>query len=292
MYELIPVTQRCYYIQSPARIGLYQLSDSEVILIDGGSDKDAGRKVRQILDANKWHLTAIYATHSHADHIGGCKYLQSQTGCSVYAPGIEADFTRHTVLEPTMLYGGYPPKELRNKFLMAQEVNVTPLTQECLPEGFSVIALPGHCLDMVGFRTPENVVFLADCLASRETLEKYRVPYVYDVAAYLNTLEQVKTMYASAFIPAHAEPTAVIRDLAQANIDQVRETADRIVKICREPKCFEDILQELFDAYGLTLSLQQYVLVGSTVKSYLAWLKDRKHLEIRIQDNRLLWAAL
>ena len=59
MYELIQVGPRSYYIQSPAKIGLVRLDDREVCLIDSGSDKEAGRKVRQVLDANGWHLTAI-----------------------------------------------------------------------------------------------------------------------------------------------------------------------------------------------------------------------------------------
>ena len=53
MYELIQIPDtNCYYIQSPAKIGLVKLDDSRVCLIDSGSDKDAGRKVRQHLDAN------------------------------------------------------------------------------------------------------------------------------------------------------------------------------------------------------------------------------------------------
>ena len=88
MYELIQVTDKSYYIQCPAKIGLVRLEGDEVCLIDSGSDKDAGRKVRQILDANKWQLRAIYNTHSNADHIGGNHYLQKQTGCDIYAPGL------------------------------------------------------------------------------------------------------------------------------------------------------------------------------------------------------------
>lgn len=99
MYELIQAAGNSYYIQSPAKIGLVRLTEKEVCLIDSGSDKDAGRKVRQILDGNGWTLRAVFNTHSHADHIGGNKYLQAQTGCKIYAPGIECDFTRHPVLE-------------------------------------------------------------------------------------------------------------------------------------------------------------------------------------------------
>ena len=289
MYELIQLSQRSCYIQGPAKIGLVRLEGPEVCLIDSGSDKDAGRRVRQHLDANGWRLTAIYNTHSNADHIGGNKYLQGQTGCRIYAPGIECAFTRHPVLEPSFLYGGYPCKEMRHKFLMAQESDALELTAECLPEGLESIPLPGHFFDMVGFRTEDGVVYLADCLSSRETLDKDQIGFLYDVAAYLETLERVKAMEAKWFVPAHAEVSEDVSALAQYNIDKVLEIAEKITGICQGPLCFEAILQRLFSAYGLTMNFQQYVLVGSTIRSYLAWLKDGGRLEALFEDNMLLW---
>lgn len=292
MYELIQASERSYYIQSPAKIGLVRLDETGVCLIDSGSDKDAGRKVRQILDARGWRLTAIYNTHSNADHIGGNRYLQTQTGCKIYAPGIDCAFTRHPVLEPSFLYGGYPCRDLRHKFLLAQESGAEYLTEDCLPEGWESIPLPGHFFDMVGYRTPEGVVYLADCLSSRETLEKYQIGFLYDAAAYLDTLERVKAMEARLFVPAHAEAAEDVSALAQYNIDKVLETADRIAALCREPLCFEDVLQRLFTDYGLTMNFEQYVLVGSTVRSYLSWMKDGGRLEALFEDNRLLWRTV
>ena len=289
MYELIQVSERSYYIQSPAKIGLVRLEGQDVCLIDSGNDKDAGRKVRQLLDANGWHLTAIYNTHSNADHIGGNRYLQGQTGCKIYAPGIDCAFTRHPVLEPSFLYGGYPCKDLRHKFLMAQESDAQELTEDSLPEGFSILPLPGHFFDMAGFRTPDNVVYLADCLSSRETLDKYQIGFIYDVAAYLNTLEMVKSLQAKMFVPAHAAASEDITGLAKYNIDKVLEIGDKITGICQEPLCFEAILQKLFMDYGLTMNFEQYVLVGSTVRSYLAWLKDTGRVNALFENNMLLW---
>ena len=289
MYELIQVSKRSYYIQSPAKIGLVRLDGRDVCLIDSGSDKDAGRKVRQLLDANGWRLTAIYNTHSNADHIGGNKYLQGQTGCKIYAPGIDCAFTRHPVLEPSFLYGGYPCKELRHKFLMAQESDAQELTEDCLPEGFGIVPLPGHFFDMVGFRTPDDVVYLADCLSSRETLDKYQIGFLYDAAAYLDTLEMVKSLRAKMFVPAHAQAAEDVTALVQYNIDKVLEIADKITGICIEPLCFEAVLQRLFMDYGLTMNFEQYVLVGSTVRSYLAWLKDTGRMNALFENNMLLW---
>ena len=291
MYELIQVSPRCYYIQCPAKIGLVKLSDTEVCLIDSGNDKDAGKKVRKILDANGWTLRMILNTHSHADHVGGNKYLQDQTGCAVYAPGIEADFTNHPLLEPSFLYGGCPPKELRHKFLMAQESHALPLTEDVLPEGFEIIPLPGHSFDMVGFRAPDGVVYLADCLSGKETLDKYQLAFLYDVSAYLRTLEAVKTMEASIFIPSHAEATDCIATLAQYNIDKVLAIGEKICHLCQTPLCFEELLQRIFTEYALTMTVEQYALVGSTLRSYLTWLKESNRLTLRVEDNRLLWQA-
>ena len=289
MYELIQVLNSTYYINCPAKIGLYLDGDKDVYLIDSGNDKEPGRKVRQILDKNGWALRAILCTHSHADHIGGCKYLKAQTGCKVYAPGVERDFTRHTLLEPALLYGGFPPKALRHKFLMAQESDADELASAELPEGFEIIPLPGHCFEMVGFRTPDNVVFLADCLSSRATLEKYRIGFIYDVQAYLDTLEKVKSLSGAFFVPAHAEACEDVSELAQYNIDTVNEIAGRIKSICTQPVNFEALLKRLFDEYALELSFEQYALVGSTVKSYLAWLMDKWQLKAKCKNNMLLW---
>ena len=251
MYELIQVAPHTYYIQSPAKIGVVETSDGHVVLIDSGNDKEAGRKVRQHLDRQGWTLDAIYNTHSNADHIGGNAYLAKQTGCALYAPGIEAAFTQHPILEPALLYGGYPMKALRHKFLLAQESDAQPLT-------------------------PEH-------------LDKYQISYVYDVAAYLDTLERVKEMHAALFVPAHADATEDIAPLAQYNIDKVNEIAGHILDFCAAPHTFEEVLQHLFTSYDLAITFEQYALVGSTVRNYLSWLLDSERLSATFTDNRLLW---
>lgn len=286
MYELIQAAEHTYYIESPAKIGLVQTGDT-VALIDSGSDKEAGRKVRQHLDARGLKLSAIYNTHSNADHIGGNQYLQRQTGCAVYAPGVEAAFTRDPILEPSFLYGGCPPKPLRHKFLLAQPSDVQVLDPKACP--LEVIPLPGHFFDMVGYRTEDGVVFLADCLSSRETLEKYRVSFLYDVAAYLDTLDRVAAMEAALFVPAHAAATEDIAPLARYNRDQVYAVAEDLLDLLAEPLAFEEVLRRLFQRYHLTMDFQQYVLVGSTVKSYLAWLLDGGRVTAAFDDCRLLW---
>ena len=94
------------------------------------------------------------------------------------------------------------------------------------------------------------------------------------------------------FIPSHADVSKEIGGLAQYNINKVMEVAERIIDICNQPLCFESVLQRLFSDYELDMTFEQYVLVGSTVRSYLAWLKDTSTLQSIFEKNMLLWQRI
>lgn len=289
MYELNQAGERTFYIDAPAKIGIYLTSDSEAYLIDSGNDKDAGKRVLRMLGEKGWTLKGIINTHSHADHIGGNRYLQQQTGCKVFASGVEAAFARYPILEPAMLYGGYPCADLRHKFLLAQESEVSDISDPDFPRELEIIPLKGHFFDMIGIRTPDDVLFLADCVSSKATLEKYQVSFIYDVAAYLEALDRVESMRAKLFVPAHADATEDMTELVQANRSKVFEIADKLAEILATPMCFEELLKRVFDEYRLAMNFEQYALVGSTLRSYLAWMKDGGRVGVEISDNRLLW---
>lgn len=54
-------------------------------------------------------------------------------------------------------------------------------------------------------------------------------------------------------------------------------------------RTFEDILKFIFDDYGLVLNINQYVLVGSTIRSYLSYLYDEDKLCYLFNDNKMIW---
>jgi len=290
MYELTQAGENSFAIEAPAKIGIWRTQEG-VYLIDSGNDKEAGRRIRKILDAQGWKLLGIINTHSNADHIGGNQYLQRQTGCPVFANGMEAAFTQYPLLEPAFLFGGCPPKEMRHKFLMAQGSEVSPLSDPRFPKELEIIPLPGHFFDMIGIRTPDDVVYLADCICSKETLEKYHLGFLYDVGASLNTLDMLENLEGALFLPAHAPALdkAGLLELVQINRDKINEIAQRVLSLCDSPVGFEDILQGIFRSYGLQMNFEQYFLIGSTLRAYLTWHKEAGRLEAEFLDNRMLW---
>lgn len=294
MFELVQVNEKTYYIESPAKIGVYVADGTDVYLIDSGNDKDAGRKIRKLLDEKGWTLKGILNTHSNADHIGGNDYLQRQRKCKVFAGGIETAFTKYPILETSFLYGGYPCKDLRHKFLLAAASDAVDFSDADFPKDIEVIPLPGHFFDMVGFRTPDNTVFLADCLSSIENLDKYAVSFIYDVAAYLKTLDAVEAMEGDVFVPSHAAAGSKedMQKLVQANRDKIYEIKAYLLSLCQEPMIFEHILQKVFDRYQLVMTIEQYVLVGSTIRSYLSWLRDTGEMAYAFEDHLMVWKAV
>lgn len=286
--ELIKVGEKTYYIKNPTNIGIYKLDEKNIYLIDSGNDKDAGRKILKIVEEQGWNVKGIITTHANADHIGGNKIIQERTNCPIFAHNIEKSFSENPILEPAFLYGGYPFKDLKNKFLMAKESNVLEI-EDNLPDGLEYFSLKGHFFDMIGIKTDDNVYFLGDSLFSKETISKYHVFFIYDVREYLNSLDYLEKCKGNLFIPSHCEASDNIKELIQINRSKIQEILNKILEICSIPKTFEEILKDVFDTYNLTMNSNQYVLIGSTVRSYLSYLYDEEKMHFEFKENKMYW---
>ena len=286
--ELIKIGEKTYYIKNPTNIGIYKVDDRNIYLIDSGNDKDAAKKILKIVEEQGWNIKGIITTHANADHIGGNKYIQDKTNCEIFACGIEKSFTEFPILEASFLYGGFPFKELRNKFLLAKESVVTK-TEKDFPKGLEPIKLNGHFFDMIGIKTDDDVYFLADSLFSKETINKYHLFFIYDIKEYLNTLEILSKLNGRLFVPSHCEVTENIEELIKLNKEKIYEILDKIYVMCKSRITFEEILKNIFDEYNLSMNANQYVLVGSTIRSYLSYLNDEGKISFDFENNKMYW---
>ncbi len=289
--ELIKLGEKTYYIKNPTNIGVYKIDNENVFIIDSGNDKDAGKKILKIIEQQGWKVKGIINTHSNADHIGGNKVIQDRTGCKIFNYGIEKCFTENPMLEGAFLYGGYPFKDIKNKFLCAKESKAENIDNN-LPQGLEYISLKGHFFDMIGIKTSDNIYFLADSLFSRETIEKYHLFFIYDIKEYLNTLNVLKDLQGNMYIPSHVEASNNIQDLINLNENKIEEIIGKILQICEIEKTFEEILKEIFDSYNLIMNPNQYVLIGSTIKSYLSYLYDEGKISYEFKENKMFWKKI
>ncbi len=141
----------------------------------------------------------------------------------------------------------------------------------------------------VGIKTSDNVVFLADSVFSEETINKYHLFFIYDVKEYLNTLEKIGQMKAELFIPSHCEATKDMINLVKENERKVQEVIAVIYDFCEKEVTFEEVLKYIFDHYSLTMNANQYVLIGSTIRSYLSYLADENKITYEFKENKMIW---
>lgn len=286
--ELTKLGEKTYCIQNPTNIGIYKLDDEKVCLIDTGNDKESGRKILKIINEQNWQVECIINTHSNADHVGGNKFIQDRTNCKILSSKIETAIINNPELEPAFLYGAMPLNELNNKFLLAKESNCQIIDNN-LPEGLEYFTLKGHFIDMIGIKTSDNIYFLGDSIFSEETINKYHIFFIYDVEKYLQTLDFLETLNGTFYIPSHVKPLTDLKELIKLNKNKINEICNAILNACQNPITTEKIIKNIFDTYNLQININQYVLLGSTIKSYLTYLNNQNKVEYFFKDNLLYW---
>ncbi|MCI7553828.1 MAG: MBL fold metallo-hydrolase [Tenericutes bacterium] len=286
--ELTKLGEKTYCIQNPTNIGIYKLDDNKICLIDTGNDKESGRKILKIINEQNWQVECIINTHSNADHVGGNKFIQDRTNCKILSSKKETAIINNPELEPALLYGAMPLNELNNKFLLAKESDCQVIDNN-LPEGLEYFTLKGHFIDMIGIKTSDNIYFLGDSIFSEETINKYHIFFIYDVEKYLQTLDFLETLNGTFYIPSHVKPLTDLKELIKLNKNKINEICNAILNACQNPITTEEIIKKIFDTYNLEININQYALLGSTIKSYLTYLNNQNRVEYFFKDNLLYW---
>ncbi len=162
------ITEHIYLVGSGSRwgFGLTNEIDCNVFLIDTGDgciliDSGTGlepEKMDAVIESHGFtvkDIRAVILTHYHADHACGASRIQKESGCTVYAPALEAEAIQEGDEDVTSLAlakGGlypldfvYPKSEQVVKVEDGQNVTYGNVTLTCYH-------CPGHSLqDMVVF---------------------------------------------------------------------------------------------------------------------------------------------
>lgn len=281
--ELHKLKGNTYYIDGTTNIGLYKLNDKDCVLIDTGFAK-VGPQIYEILKENNLNLKFILNTHAHADHMGANKYLMNIYKCNMITSQIERAFARDDKLDIGFLYGGYPLACFDTPLMHIDEQKDI-LHLSSLPQGITSFRLKGHHYDMVGYKTIDDVYFVADSIGNKDTIYKEHILLIYDVKGYIDSLNMLKTFNGNYIVPSHSNVTQNITDLVNINLDQIYQIIDLILKKLEYKKTLEQLVKEIFDYYNLKISNNKYLLVTSTIRSYLAYLYYLGKIDTEFENN-------
>ncbi len=290
MFDLVKLTDKTYFFDIPTKIGVYKLDSKRVMLIDSGLNAKTAQRVLKVLDDEGLEVAFIVNTHSHTDHAGGNRYICETTGCKAYAPEVEDVLIEYSDVEATLVYGGFPCRDFRKKFMNTESCKTYRLSEAPLPEGMKIFPLYGHTAHMIGVKTPDDVYFVADAVNGKNTLDKAKICYVYDIDTQLDTLQKLKELDGKLCVPAHTDPTENIAYLAQINIDNLIEIRNDILgELKIKPHTTEELTASLCKKYGLKLDFMGLVMVTSSVRSHLVALRHSGKIDWYIEDYFHYW---
>lgn len=289
MFELVNLKGNTYCYTMPTNVGIYRNSDNSVYIIDTGVNERSAQRVLSAIEEKGWSVRAVLLTHAHTDHAGGCKYITETTSCKAYATEAERIFVEYPDLEPAMVYGSFPCRDFRGKVMNTPACTVSDIKECELPKGFEIFHLPGHFADMIGFKTPDDVYFVADGVIGKETLLKSPMSYIFNIASHYETLERLKKLDGEICVPSHSAPTREIGELCECNQKALDKVNEDILCFIDAPQTAEELAQFFALKWQIPEGFVYHVMTNSGVRAHLTYLRHRGMVQYFFENGKMLW---
>ena len=234
---------------------------------------------------------------------GANSELVRLSGCKIYSTLKEKSGIECPENQSAIAYGGYPLPEYLTSYYLAEPSIVDKVIKSDEEFIFNndttvkCIALPGHYYEMIGVlcSSKENgkttsVFFTSDGIFTRGMLAKYWIPFLFNVGQFKESLNKIKSTKADFYVPSHGDIYTETSALYELNMISVLQNEDTILQCLKEkPATFEDILKYIADINEIPMRLSQFMLVGSTIRSYISYLYSIEKISWGFKENKMYW---
>lgn len=301
-----------YFIPGSTNIGIIldcparKTELCDVYIVDSGRGKDDAdiilRELSELFPDENYILKAVINTHSHADHSGGNAYLQEKAGCKIWCSEGEAAGLQNPLIQSSVEWGGNPIEELTTEFYLPKKCKTDKFISEDLTDllknggKIQYVPLPGHYFDMFGILYTDSaghrVLFAGDGFFGRQFLFKYWIPYIFDVGKEFETLDKLSKFKADYYIPSHGDALTRIEETVEENQIALLSTEICIMGILnKESLTFEELLKRVADKNGINMKAAQIILIGSTLRAYLVYLRESGKADFYVEGNKMFWKS-
>lgn len=268
-----------------ALMPVYMVAENEAVLIDTGFAARDREGLTALFDGDI-HLKGIICTHAHFDHSGNVRYLAQRYGAVVAAPLIEAGIAVNTESYRANYIGltYRNTEELFPEECFSTDILIRPNDAAVAVAGaeFTVFPLPGHSAGHTGIATPDNVLYVGDCILDRGELSAAKLPTSMFIARDLESKAAVGKSRFDAYILAHKSVVWEMASLAEENIAFYYKKRAEILSCLRDGMTLAQWLDVFCQKVNIrTRSTLKFAIIERNFSNFVSWMIDEGIIEIR-----------
>jgi glyoxylase-like metal-dependent hydrolase (beta-lactamase superfamily II) len=292
-YQMIKGNTGCLTLRGCC-IPFYKLSEKEWILMDSGMKADR-QELLAYFSENQIVIKAILTSHAHFDHVGNHMALREKYGSQIimtafdagmtYCPSsVKACFYHETYSEVLANYDEMIVKTDRIIELDQEEIMVCGVN-------FRILWLPGHAASQVGFATPDEVLYLADVLVNRETIEREKMLYTLEWKMAIDSIRQLKTLPKySYYVLAHCGVYEEIEDLIDANLEAAETMVNLTYQLIPESASMDVIIRQVIAGMGIKVrNIARAKYMERLIRSILENMTETGKVETAVEDGIVIY---
>jgi hydroxyacylglutathione hydrolase len=273
-------------------IPFYKINDEEIIMLDTGWGKGERNGIEEVLEKNKFKVTAILNSHAHIDHIGNNTYFRDKYNSIIAMSAYEAISCSSEV--NLKLYYGNPTlkfvKEHYDHMVFKTDIIIEENQHEILLCGvnFKIIPTPGHSPAHICIITPDDIAYLGDTLVSYEVMEGAKMPYAYILSEDMKSKAKLYDLNCSKYVVAHKGIYNNITKLVNDNIDFYESRAMLIYEAINGSMTMEEIMKVIMKNFNINIkNIEKYYFMEKMLRSYVEYLYEIEKLKL-IMENGFL----
>ena len=291
--ELERVKGNTWVLKSWELIPLYQIDDHRCILLDTGT-VDQREELEAALAGAGLTPVGILGSHAHMDHMGSYAYYQSRGATLALTLGEAGQ-----LFSPLGLQLQYYNLNVE-AFDQYPELGTAP----CLPDQiilpgeetvtlcgvpFGLVRTPGHTVDHICIRTPDDVLYVGDAMMTGRILHHAKFPFALCMGAYLDSLGKLRQEKAAQYIVAHRGIYRELIPFIDLELQFLTSRMLSLLDLVEDGTTPKQLTAAICQTYQIhTTNLRSMAYFEQSSQSYLHYLVGQGHLELYIEGDTLL----
>jgi glyoxylase-like metal-dependent hydrolase (beta-lactamase superfamily II) len=297
--RLINIKGNTFYIKGGTNTGIYIFEDKSALIIDPGLIGIRAKHIIRDLEKEEIKVKWIINTHEHNDHYGaGFQFTDKYKDIINMSSRYSKLYIDNPILFSSYIMGGNT-NEFLNDILINKNMKKINIDKIVEPgrviinnDYVDIIDLKGHTLGSIGVLTKDKVFFIGDTLIGEELLSKFDLLFLFDIEAYLKSLNMLKQIDFDYTVLGHGKRVLnryETLELVRKHELCVEKYLNQVRELIKEPKSLESILKSLLNYNKLSYNYKEYHFFKSTVVCMISYLTKLGEINYNLKDGDVLY---